>query len=104
MSASFPCAATFFFTYELSKALLSRQDTLALTFQHMIAAGVSEATQALVRNPFEVVKQNMQIGKYKAMNEAFVSLYQQRGISSFYVGYFSLISSPYLSAMRATSR
>lgn len=44
-----------------------------------------------MRNPFEVVKQNMQIGKYERMGEAFARIASSRGLRGFYVGYGSLV-------------
>lgn len=57
----------------------------------MIAAALAESTQALIRNPFEVVKQNLQLGNYKNNIEASIDIFKHRGIRGFYSGYFSLI-------------
>ena len=57
----------------------------------MIAAAVGETTQALVRNPFEVVKQNLQVGKYKNMVECAIDIFQHKSVGGFYSGYFSFI-------------
>lgn len=53
----------------------------------MIAAIVGEASQVLVRNPFELVKQNMQLGKYKSVKEAILDIYKTKGITGLYRGY-----------------
>ena len=60
MLASFPCAAVFWCTYECCKYNL-RSDQSALSFnqQNMLAASVAECAQALIRNPSEVIKQNL---------------------------------------------
>ena len=57
----------------------------------MLAASIGEISQALVRNPFEVIKQNLQVGKYKSMLECTVDIYRHKSISGFYAGYFSFI-------------
>jgi len=54
----------------------------------MIAAMIGEASQVLVRNPFELVKQNMQIGKYKTLKEAITDIYKSNGLRGLYRGYF----------------
>ena len=56
MAASFPCAATFWATYELSKYVLRGCGVFNLTFEHMLAGSIAELTQAFIRSPFEVVK------------------------------------------------
>lgn len=57
MMASFPCAAAFWTAYETSKGYLKQYDhTLSSPVQHFIAAAIGETTQAIVRNPFEVIK------------------------------------------------
>ena len=105
MLASFPCAATFWTTYEVSKLLLINsckiltplnnkwsKDKLTLPMQHFLAASVAESTQALIRNPFEVIKQNQQIGKYHTIFEAVSDIFKKSGIRGFYKGYLSLVS------------
>ena len=89
MLASFPCAATFWTTYEVMK--LSMPTQLSLPLQHFLAASVAESTQALIRNPFEVIKQNQQIGKYHTIFEAVGDIFRKSGIRGFYKGYLSLI-------------
>ena len=60
MAASFPCAATFWLSYEFSKYCLHRHASgLNVHVQHVMASSIAETCQALVRCPFEVVKQNM---------------------------------------------
>lgn len=46
----------------------------------------------MIRNPSEVIKTNLQIGKIKGSTYNAVSeIYAKSGISGFYVGYLSLI-------------
>lgn len=58
MTASFPCAAAFWLSYEFSKYFFKRHTDsfLNLHVQHILASSVAETCQALVRCPFEVVK------------------------------------------------
>ena len=65
MAASFPCAAMFWFSYELCKyQLRSENSYLSFSQQNVLAAAIGECSQALIRNPSEVIKQNLQIGKH----------------------------------------
>jgi solute carrier family 25 S-adenosylmethionine transporter 26 len=57
----------------------------------MISAAIAESTQALIRNPFEVIKQNLQVGKYHSNLEACYDIFKHKGIGGFYQGYFTLI-------------
>lgn len=55
MIASFPSSATFWLTYEVSKQYIPVENVNLNSF---LAASIAESAQALIRNPFEVVKQN----------------------------------------------
>jgi solute carrier family 25 S-adenosylmethionine transporter 26 len=95
MLAAFPCAAVFWCTYEYSKYAIRKNGkrnhmsfivggTLNVSVQHMIAASLAEMTQALVRNPFEVVKQNLQVGHYSGMVECALDIVKHKGIKGLY--------------------
>ena len=56
MLASFPCAAIFWASYEASKNFLSFLPFFMVT---SMSATIAECTQALIRNPFEIIKTNM---------------------------------------------
>ena len=63
MAGSFPGAATFWTSYTAAKAVLEPALPGSLAFvAHGGAAGVAELAVCAVRNPFEVVKQQMQAG------------------------------------------
>lgn len=49
---------------------------------------VGEASQVLVRNPFELVKQNMQLGKYNSVLSALKDIKKNKGFKGLYRGYF----------------
>lgn len=98
MLASFPCSATFMLSYEYTKYWLrNRPDSggplgqLSFTSQNMLAASVGECTQALIRSPSEVIKQNMQLGTHGSMSESIRNVWRLQGLGGFYAGYFSLI-------------
>lgn len=77
MLASFPCAGVFWCTYEFTKfQLRHNQSGLSFSQQNMLAAAVAECSQALIRNPSEVIKQNLQIGKHNgSMRQAIREIY-----------------------------
>jgi len=64
MAAAFPCAATFWLSYEYGKYFLrkmfpadsSMSWLMSIHMQHIIASSVAETMQLVVRCPFEVVK------------------------------------------------
>lgn len=85
--ASFPSAAAFFSTYDFTKHSLRHVDHKYDTLVHMAGAVLGEASAVLVRNPFELIKQNMQIGKYATIKEALVEIFKQNGFKGFYRGY-----------------
>ena len=96
MAASFPCAAMFWLSYEYSKYFLRNNpltnSCLNIHVQHIIASSMAETCQALVRCPFEVVKQNMQIGQYSSVANALSEIYQTKGIRrGLYAGFGSFI-------------
>lgn len=70
---------------------LIAQGYLNVNIQHMLAAASGEIAQALVRNPFEVIKQNLQVGKYHNNFEAARDIFKHKGLRGFYSGYYSLI-------------
>ena len=70
MLASFPCAALFWLAYEYSKCFIHSSEflnnRLDINTQHFIAASIGGLAEALARCPFEVIKLNMQVGKYSS--------------------------------------
>jgi solute carrier family 25 S-adenosylmethionine transporter 26 len=57
----------------------------------MIAAVIGESCANLVRNPFELVKQNMQIGNFSNMRQAFNTIIKTEGVLGLYRGYLITI-------------
>jgi solute carrier family 25 (mitochondrial S-adenosylmethionine transporter), member 26 len=64
MAAAFPCAATFWLSYEYGKYALrkafpadsSMSWLMSIHMQHVLASSFAETMQLIVRCPFEVVK------------------------------------------------
>ena len=93
MAASFPCAATFWLSYEYSKfAMRNLMPNQNIHIQHLIASSIAEVCQAVVRCPFEVVKQNMQIGAFTTTGQAIRHIYSEKGVQrGFYAGFTSFV-------------
>lgn len=117
MAGSFPAAATFWFTYEAAKDVLEplAPTPALLPAAHVLSASVgacarlpacgqcalahalphpcaAEVATCIVRNPFEVVKQQMQAGQHASTAAALRKLWRQGGLASFYVGYGTLLA------------
>lgn len=87
--SSFPAAAAFFSTYDFTKyILLDKLKVKKDYIVHMCGAILGEASQVIIRNPFELIKQNMQIGKYNSIKESLISIFKEGGFKGLYRGYF----------------
>jgi solute carrier family 25 S-adenosylmethionine transporter 26 len=91
--SAFPSGITYFSTYEAIKSVWSSIPILSQyeTARNSFAGAMSEVSQNLVVNPFEIIKQNMQIGLSRTLLGSMREIYRVRGISGFYVGYLSLM-------------
>jgi solute carrier family 25 S-adenosylmethionine transporter 26 len=58
----------------------------------MISAIIGESSQVLVRNPLELIKQNMQLGRYNSVKEGLRSIYEINGFKGLYRGYLITVS------------
>jgi len=116
MAAAFPCAAAFWIAYEFSKYFIATNiylnTYLNIHVQHILASACAEVCQALIRCPFEVVKQNLQIGKYKTTMEAIDHINKTKGFMGFYAGFgpfvardipFSAIQLPLYEVLKMTA-
>eukprot|EP01138_Halocafeteria_seosinensis_P016480 gb/GECG01016811.1/.p1 GENE.gb/GECG01016811.1/~~gb/GECG01016811.1/.p1 ORF type:complete len:308 (+),score=23.77 gb/GECG01016811.1/:1-924(+) len=95
MLGSFPAAATFWTTYEGTKRILEAQispeATILLPLVHMTAASVAEIAVCAVRNPFEVVKQQMQAGHHQSTAAAVRDIIKTDGFRGLFAGYWSTV-------------
>lgn len=90
---SAPGAALFFSTYETAKPFTSSVfgDKHPVASQGC-AASCGEVAACLVRVPTEIVKQNMQTGKYATLSEACGGIMRSSGTAGFYTGFFTLVA------------
>lgn len=97
MIISFPSAAVFWSAYQASKRTIqenfgSSSSPLALAFTHASAAGAAEICVASIRTPFEVVKQQLQVGLHKSTTAAVRTIIAVDGFRGLYAGYASTIA------------
>eukprot|EP01016_Furgasonia_blochmanni_P056565 TRINITY_DN9669_c0_g1_i3.p1 TRINITY_DN9669_c0_g1~~TRINITY_DN9669_c0_g1_i3.p1 ORF type:complete len:286 (-),score=8.43 TRINITY_DN9669_c0_g1_i3:244-1101(-) len=86
---SFPSTFLFMFTYEGTKTLLIDRSGAHPSLAHFIAGGLGEVIQNLIRNPFEVVKQQMQVGLDPTTKSTVLSIYKYGGLGGFFAGFWS---------------
>lgn len=93
MAASFPCAATFWTTYTFAKRGIDNTGyNISAPVKHILAAACGSVTTSMVRNPFEVVKQQMQTGQHKSTIDAPLHIIKKQGIGGLFIGLSTLIS------------
>lgn len=54
----------------------------------MCASSIGECVAVLVRNPFELIKQNLQVGNHKSIIQSASHIIKKEGIIGLYRGYF----------------
>eukprot|EP01147_Barroeca_monosierra_P006655 gene6655-9434_t len=89
---SAPAAACFFASYEGTKLAMGLfvRDEYAVV-REMTAGSIAEMTTAVVRMPFEVVKQQLQAHIHPTTRECVSHIFSNKGITGFWEGYVSLI-------------
>ena len=91
--ASAPAAGGFFTSYEATKSYLeTTQPNMWGMSRHMLAASVGEVVSALVRVPFETVKQQLQAGVFHTYPEAARSMASWKGLVGLSRSYVSLVA------------
>ena len=88
LSSSFPCAATFFSSYYFAKQCLDSY--LPQSLLPFVCAVFGGATSAVVRNPFEVCKQQVQAGYHTGYSVP-VAILRTQGFKGFFAGLGSLV-------------
>lgn len=89
---SFPSAATFWLFYEGSKRHLTEATGGEyLPLVHAGSAMLADVAVVGVRNPFEVVKQQMQVGMHDTTGAAVRNIWRTSGVGGFYAGYLGTL-------------
>jgi hypothetical protein len=87
MVVSFPYSFTFFYTYESVRAALKDH-----ALRNVAASGLAEIAANLVRNPFEIVKQQLMTGRSTKMFSSIVEIVKGRGLAGLYTGLASTLA------------
>ena len=85
---------TVFGIYENLKLLLLKtypKDTSTMNI-YLQSALIADFTGSVLLCPIEVVKQNIQIGRYTSASYAFYGIHKTEGVKGLYKGYYSLLS------------
>jgi solute carrier family 25 (mitochondrial S-adenosylmethionine transporter), member 26 len=68
------------------------ENTSHVSLCHMGAGTMAEVATLIVRNPFEVVKQNLQVqNEHHTVKQVFSSVYRNRGFRGLYSGFWSYV-------------
>ena len=93
MLISFPGAATFWRVYQASKRPLSDSvGGISSPVVHIAAASIADVVVCSVRNPFEVVKQQLQVGLHKSTAAAVREILRVDGVRGLYAGWGSTVA------------
>ncbi|XP_955118.1 mitochondrial carrier, putative [Theileria annulata] len=96
LSGDLPSSAAFYGVYELTKDILNanketKKPLIPLPCIYFMGSSFGQITSLIIRNPFEVVKQQLQAGLYSGTGEAFYNIYRLQGIRGLYAGFFSTL-------------
>lgn len=93
VAAAFPGGGSFFLVYDLYRSLYKFYfpDYSNLVFDSFMGSLFAEFFSSMLRNPFEIIKQNMQIQKFKTAREGFRQIMKLGGIKGFYRGWSILL-------------
>lgn len=89
---AFPGNALYFLGYDGSMYLFRRYLPRSNEhFSSMLSAAVGEVLWSIFRNPFEVIKQQMQIGLDSQVTSTCRNILKAKGFAGFYSGFLSLL-------------
>ena len=95
MLGSFPMTATYFTTYEGIKfgfdSVFLGEYKVSMYFKSFVGAMFAEITGCFVANPFELIKQNIQVGNQSSIRRFFITVIKKAGWRGLYRGYNSLL-------------
>ncbi|KAG6439901.1 Mitochondrial carrier family protein [Babesia bovis T2Bo] len=88
-----PSTAAFYGIYEFTKDVLNGDQGkgngwIPLPVVHLLGSSCGQFCSLLIRNPFEVIKQQMQAGLYSTSYETFRSIRRTQGYKGLYAGFF----------------
>mmetsp|Transcript_4050 Transcript_4050/g.4146 ORF Transcript_4050/g.4146 Transcript_4050/m.4146 type:complete len:322 (+) Transcript_4050:209-1174(+) len=100
-----PAHAAYFSIYESLKAVLRVDEGGHRPLQAAMCGASATLSHDLIMNPFDVVKQRMQLGYYRSMSECFLHVYRAEGSRAFFSSLPTtmLMNIPYGCVMVATN-
>ncbi|PHJ16117.1 mitochondrial carrier superfamily protein [Cystoisospora suis] len=87
---TFPSSALFFVTYEGTKQLFTRDggaDGIPPAITYVACSTVAEFASCCVRTPFEMLKQQLQLGMHPSTMTAVREIYRRDRLQGFFVGF-----------------
>ena len=81
MVVSFPYSFTFFYAYETTRQYLKDY-----AWRNVAASVVAELAANLVRNPFEIVKQQLMTGRSEGILRSLTEIVKSKGVAGLYIG------------------
>ena len=81
MIVSFPYSFSFFYTYETIRGMTKKTH-----LDNALASVCAEIVGNLVRNPFEVIKQQMMVGRSDKILSSFSEIIKHKGVKGLYIG------------------
>ena len=94
VAISFPAGSIYFVGYEGTKFMFDSQlISNNLTFyQKSFLGGIgAETLRVLLINPFEIVKQQIQVGQQTTLTKSMAYMFRSQGLFGFYRGFWSLL-------------
>ncbi|KNC96807.1 uncharacterized protein SPPG_08008 [Spizellomyces punctatus DAOM BR117] len=84
-----PAHALYFASYEKCKEVFSNMDNGYHHVSHAMAGACATIVSDGLMNPFDVVKQRMQVhgSTYRGVTEAALDIFRKEGLSAFYISY-----------------
>ncbi|KAK2196203.1 bifunctional Mitochondrial substrate-solute carrier/Mitochondrial carrier domain superfamily [Babesia duncani] len=84
-----PSCAAFYGIYEFTKdTLIHDNGKLPTPLVHFLGSSLGQVTSLIIRNPFEVIKQQTQARIYKSSFETFKGIKRTQGFRGLYAGFF----------------
>jgi solute carrier family 25 S-adenosylmethionine transporter 26 len=94
VAISFPAGSIYFVGYEGTKFLFDSQlipNSMTL-YQKSFLGGIgAETLRVLLINPFEIVKQQIQVGQQSNLGKSFFYIFKNQGFLGLYRGFWSLL-------------
>jgi len=90
--SAFPVGFAYIFGYNKGRQYLRRLfPNLSENAENILGGAAAELSCNLIRGPFEIVKQQMQVGLGRSLHETITGIYKAQGIRGFYTGVLPLL-------------